>query len=602
MRAMSRRTWRTRAVFSSWPLAFWKRRLNASFLRAISSPFSWSGVFARRSSIFMTSVSFAQARDKARLHRQLGGRQLEGLLRDAARHAVDLEHDPPRMDAADPVFGRALAAAHAHLGRLAGDRHVREDADPDATDTLQVASHGAPRRLDLARGNAARFDGLQAEGAEIERVAALGRTVDAALVGLPVLGSLRLQHSVPSSDPRRRALARDLLLLRALVLRHRVVRQDLALENPDLDAASAVGRLGRRPSVVDVGAQRMQRHTPLAVPLHARDLGAAQAPAAVDADAARPQPHGRLHGPLHRPPEGDATLQLLRDVLRYQLGVDLRLADLEDVEMHLAAGHLLQVVAQLLDVGALLADDDAGARRVNGDARLLGRPLDDDAADAGLRQALLQIVPQTQVLVQHAGIVLVGVPARIPGAVDADAQADRIDLLTHLLALLALADDHGQVAPGLQDPGAASARPRMEALHDEAATDRRLGHVEAIDVELMVVLGIGDRRLQHALHRSGDAALRERQFRQRRSGVLAADEFGDEVELARAAAQQARDRLRLVVRLAARCLLLAHFVSTFLAFLSAAVWPWNTRVGENSPKRWPIMFSVTSTGRNLWPL
>src|SRR5262249_5973388 len=216
MRAMSRRAWRTRAVFSSWPLAFWKRRLNASFLRAISSPFSWSGVFARRSSIFMTSVSFAQARDEARLHRQLGGRQLEGLLRDAAGHAVDLEHDPPRMDAADPVFRRALAAAHAHLGRLARDRHIREDADPDAADALQVTDHSATRRLDLPRGDAAQLHGLQTKGAEIERVAALSRTVDAALVGLAVLGSLRLQHLVPSSDPRRRALARDLLLLRAL--------------------------------------------------------------------------------------------------------------------------------------------------------------------------------------------------------------------------------------------------------------------------------------------------------------------------------------------------------------------------------------------------
>jgi len=30
-RAMSRRTWRTRATFSSWPVAFWKRRLNCYF-------------------------------------------------------------------------------------------------------------------------------------------------------------------------------------------------------------------------------------------------------------------------------------------------------------------------------------------------------------------------------------------------------------------------------------------------------------------------------------------------------------------------------------------------------------------------------------------
>src|SRR5690606_19336987 len=36
IRAMSRRTWRTRAVFSSWPEAAWKRRLNCSLLSLVS--------------------------------------------------------------------------------------------------------------------------------------------------------------------------------------------------------------------------------------------------------------------------------------------------------------------------------------------------------------------------------------------------------------------------------------------------------------------------------------------------------------------------------------------------------------------------------------
>src|SRR6185312_2374215 len=204
---------------------------------------------------------------------------------------------------------------------------------------------------------------------------------------------------------------------------------------------------------------------------------------------------------------------------------------------------------------------------------------------------------------QQARVALVGEPARIPGTVDADAQPDRIDLLTHLLALLALAHHDGEIRPRLQDAGAAATRPGVKALHDHATPDRGFRHVQPIHVELMVVLGIGDRRLQHPLHRAGDAALGERQLGERLAGVLAADEFGHQVELARTAAQQARDRLRLVVGLATRSLLLAHRgASTFFAFLSAAVWPWNTRVGENSPNLWPIMFSVTSTGRNLWPL
>src|SRR5436190_17004048 len=37
IRAISRRTWRTRAVFSSWPVARWKRKLKRSFLSFNSS-------------------------------------------------------------------------------------------------------------------------------------------------------------------------------------------------------------------------------------------------------------------------------------------------------------------------------------------------------------------------------------------------------------------------------------------------------------------------------------------------------------------------------------------------------------------------------------
>src|ERR1700744_5375233 len=74
-----------------------------------------------------------------------------------------------------------------------------------------------------------------------------------------------------------RGLVAGLGLFRhALVLGHGVVFHDLALEYPHLDAAGAVGRLRRRHAVIDVGAQRVQRHAAFAVPFHARDLGAAE--------------------------------------------------------------------------------------------------------------------------------------------------------------------------------------------------------------------------------------------------------------------------------------------------------------------------------------
>ena len=61
-----------------------------------------------------------------------------------------------------------------------------------------------------------------------------------------------------------------------LLGRHRIVLHDLALEDPHLHADHAVRRLGEAVAEIDVGAQRVQRHAPLAIPLHARDLGAAE--------------------------------------------------------------------------------------------------------------------------------------------------------------------------------------------------------------------------------------------------------------------------------------------------------------------------------------
>src|SRR3712207_3495972 len=119
---MSLRTSRTRDVFSSWPVARWKRRLNCSFFRLTSSSWSWSGVIVLRSENlcfdFMGPSSLGDALDEPRPDGQLRRPEAQGLAGHVLRHAVDLEHDAARLHPRRPVFGRALARAHAHLGRL----------------------------------------------------------------------------------------------------------------------------------------------------------------------------------------------------------------------------------------------------------------------------------------------------------------------------------------------------------------------------------------------------------------------------------------------------------------------------------------------------
>src|SRR6478736_4814493 len=217
-----------------------------------------------------------------------------------------------------------------------------------------------------------------------------------------------------------------------LVLGHRIVLEDLALEDPDLDAAGAErGERGRH-AVIDIGAQRVQRHATFAIPLHPRDFGAAETARAVDTNAFGTETHRRLHGALHGAAECDAALELLGDRFGDQGGVELGLADFDDVDDDVGSRDVGNPLAQLVDVGALLADHDAGTCRVDRHAALLVRTLDHDPGDRRLLQFLVQHFADFDILVQQFAVfVLAGVPTGIPGPVDAETQPDWIDFLTH---------------------------------------------------------------------------------------------------------------------------------------------------------------------------
>src|SRR4051812_1715010 len=143
MRAIVRRTSRTRLGFSSWLVADWKRRLNCSRFRSPSCCCSWSSVFCLRSSIagmlfFLSGQALAEAGHDLGLDRQLLGRTLERGLGEVAGHAVELEQDAARLYSCDPELRRTLARAHADFGRLRAHRNVREHSDPETAATLDV--------------------------------------------------------------------------------------------------------------------------------------------------------------------------------------------------------------------------------------------------------------------------------------------------------------------------------------------------------------------------------------------------------------------------------------------------------------------------------
>src|SRR4029077_4793836 len=143
-------------------------------------------------------------------------------------------------------------------------------------------------------------------------------------------------------------------------------------EDPDLDADRAVGRLGRAGGVIDVGPERVERPPPLPKALGPRGLGPPQAPGDPDLDSLRADPHGALHRALHGPPERNALLQLVRDVVADQLRGELGPLDLLDVDRGFLPSELRQLVPELVHLGPPLPDHDARAAGVYRHAHLTG--------------------------------------------------------------------------------------------------------------------------------------------------------------------------------------------------------------------------------------
>src|SRR6266513_940802 len=130
---------------------------------------------------------------------------------------------------------------------------------------------------------------------------------------------------------------------------------------------------------------------------------------------------------------------------------------------------------------------------------------------------------------QRAVAGFAGIPPRIPGAVDAETKPDWIDLLTHnaLLAALRLrldfAHHDGAVRDRLENRATAAACAYLMPLDYYRLADMGRGDDEIVDIEVMVVLGISDRRFQTFAHIARNALAREFEIGERSRNLLTAD-------------------------------------------------------------------------------
>src|SRR5215211_85933 len=186
-----------RAVFSSAPVAIWKRRLN-KFSRLSARRRTSSSSESSLSSLALKEVSLSL--HELRLDGKLHPGEAHGLPGKRLRHTGELEHDAAGLDHGDPVLWRALAGAHAGLGGLLRHWLVREDVDPDLAAALDVPRHGDASRLDLAVGDPAGIQRLEAVVPEVDLLLALRVTATAPALLLAKLRLAGHQHQDSASS------------------------------------------------------------------------------------------------------------------------------------------------------------------------------------------------------------------------------------------------------------------------------------------------------------------------------------------------------------------------------------------------------------------
>ena len=381
------------------------------------------------------------------------------------RFGISMTTPPPRLvaSAAASAFCAGLSAAGFVLGgRLLGSRLLGGTSlDRGGCGRLGLHSLGgrlggrhvdglrrpppAPLRTPPRRGP------LRTRPCVGARRATSATGLDQALAALPALAATGLDQALAAAglDEARlspaacsaRALAggavggpagRQARLGGDLLTGRRERRDDVALVDPHLDADGADGGPGGRLTEVDVGPQRVQRHPALAVPLAAAHVGAAEAARALHPDALGAGLHGRLDGTLHGTAERHPALELVGDAAGQQLGVGLGVLDLDHVDLDDAIGQLLEAWrrrstseplrpittpgrAVWMSICTFLSPMRSISMR---DTRTAGELLLEDLADRGVLDDL-------------GGVVLVAVPTGLPVGDDAEAEAVRVDLLTH---------------------------------------------------------------------------------------------------------------------------------------------------------------------------
>jgi hypothetical protein len=211
------------------------------------------------------------------------------------------------------------------------------------------------------------------------------------------------------------------------------LRQHLTLTDPYLDPDLSIYRQRIDIRVIDIHPKRMQRRPALFDLFRTGDLSAAQTARNLDLDPFRAHPQRRSDRHLDGPLVVDAVFDLAGDRITYDIRIQLRPADLQNIDLHVILPcQFLQLLLDPVYLTTAFTDDDPRLGGVDRHDELIQRALDNDLGNPALIDTGIQVGPDLVVLDQLGSIIFfAAIPVGFPTANDPQPGPNRIRFLTH---------------------------------------------------------------------------------------------------------------------------------------------------------------------------
>jgi hypothetical protein len=213
--------------------------------------------------------------------------------------------------------------------------------------------------------------------------------------------------------------------------------QHFALIDPNLDTDGSVNSLCGCGSVVNIGAERVERDFAHLVHFASGDFRSVQSSCNHDLHAPAVHAKGSGHCLSHGAAVRNTLFELNGDVFRNELSIKLWLAnfrnvDLNDERVVNLSNHVVQVLSQVINSLSASADDGSWSGSENRELNAVSGSLDFCSADDSDAVSRTDFFSEFVVRSEHLRVgFLVSVPGAIRGADNPDSKTDWMYFLTH---------------------------------------------------------------------------------------------------------------------------------------------------------------------------